>query len=174
MITNKLKHYLNPVFIETGSYIGEGIMAAKKAGFQRIFSIELSDHYYNICKEKFGKERNIYLHHGDTINVLPKLLKIINEHITFWLDAHWCGDVSACGPQAVPLMDELLAIKEHPIKIHTILIDDMRLLRTHDAEWKDLKYGIKELENMVLSINPEYKITYIKGLISQDILVAQV
>jgi hypothetical protein len=32
--------FLNPVFIESGTYAGEGVLAAVKAGFPRIISIE--------------------------------------------------------------------------------------------------------------------------------------
>jgi len=172
---HKFTPFINPVFIETGSYAGDGIKAAMKAGFERIFSIELSDHYYNLCQQRYGKERNVYLFHGDSTNILPKLLCVLNGPITFWLDAHWCGDVTAhIDRMPVPLMEELIAIKEHPCKTHTILIDDMRLLRTHDAEWKDLKYGIKEIEDFIMSINPQYTITYGKGVTNDDILIAKV
>jgi hypothetical protein len=174
MMHGSFKKYMNPVFIETGSYVGDGIRNAMNAGFKRIFSIELSQHYFDVCYSTFKRERNVYLFKGDSTHVLPLLLRIINEPITFWLDAHLCGDVTACGVEAVPLMLELQAIKEHEIKTHTILIDDMRLLRNHDAEWNYLQYGIKELEEMIMSINPKYKIEYVQGLVAQDILVARV
>ena len=42
--------YINNYFIETGSYLGDGIQQAIDAGFKNIISIELSDKYFNICK----------------------------------------------------------------------------------------------------------------------------
>jgi hypothetical protein len=166
--------YMSPVFIETGSYGGDGIAAAMKAGFKKIHSIELSDHYYNLCVERYGNEQNVHLHHGDSIEVLPKLLSTINEPVTFWLDGHYCGPDSASGIKAVPLWEELEIIKSHTLKMHTILIDDMRLLRRREAEWKDLPYTIADVESLIMSINPRYSIKYIKGFESMDILVAQV
>jgi hypothetical protein len=168
---HNFKPYLNPVFIETGSYVGEGIQAALDAGFKRVISIELSEYYHTLCKIRFPKAEVIF---GDSTEMLPKILENINEKCTFWLDGHWCGDISACGPNPVPLMEELLAIKNHHIKDHTILIDDMRLLRTHDAEWKDLKYGVEDLEKVIRSMNPKYNIVYDKGLVKNDILIATV
>ena len=116
--------------------------AALLVGFKTIYSIELSEFYYNAYKERFKDNKQVYLIFGDFADELPKLLETINERCIFWLDGHWCGDVSACGRNPVPLMDELLAIKKHPIKDYTILIDNMRLLRAHDSEWKDLQYII--------------------------------
>ena len=171
---HKFSPYINPVFIETGSYCGEGIQAAINAGFKTIYSIELSEFYFETCTNLFKDIPNVHLIFGDSADELPKLLKTIDQKCTFWLDGHWCGDVTACGKNPVPLMDELLAIKEHHRKDHTILIDDMRLLRNHDSEWKDLKYTIHDLENVIRSINPKYTIYYDRGITIDDILIATV
>ena len=37
------KKYPNPVFVETGSLMGDGIQQALEAGFQKVISIELSE-----------------------------------------------------------------------------------------------------------------------------------
>jgi len=167
--------YLNPVFIETGSYAGWGIDAALAAGFKRIISIEVNDHFYQICKEKFAHQDEVHLHFGDSILVLPEVLKEINERCTFWLDAHYMSDPDTeGGMMPVPLMEELKIIKQHHIKNHTILIDDMRLLRAHEAEWKDLPYGVQDVEQFICIINPNYRITYTFGEVENDILIAEV
>jgi len=170
---HNFKPYLNPVFIESGSYGGDGIMAALKAGFPKVISIELSEYYYILCRERY-KQPNVTLYHGDSVEVLPIILKDITERCTFWLDGHFCGDFTAGQTNPVPLMEELLIIAKHTRNDHTIIIDDMRLLRTHDAEWKDLKYGIEDIENVVRRINPKYQIHYEKGLVKNDILVATI
>jgi hypothetical protein len=177
MMRGGFEKYMNPVFIETGSYGGDGIVAAMKAGFKRIFSIELSEHYYNICHERYSMERNVFLYHGDSLDVLPRILKIINEPITFWLDAHFCGDVTGKGKVIVPIMEELDIIAQHSIKTHTILIDDMRLVRDKNSEWyreMGITFSIEDIENKLLTINPNYNISYISGFVKQDILVAKV
>ncbi len=166
--------YLNSVFIESGTYGGDGVRAALNAGFKKIISIELSKYYYDLCCDRFKDEPRVQLYFGDSILVLPKILKGINERCTFWLDGHFCQDMTACGIMPVPLMEELKIIARHSIKNHTLLLDDMRLLRTHDAEWKDLDYGTDDVEKVIRSINPKYKICYIQGFAKQDILVAEV
>ena len=167
------KPYLSPVFIETGSYIGDGIKAALKAGFERVISIELSEYYYIYCREKIHDER-VTLLHGDSILVLPEVLKDINKRCTFWLDGHFCGDYSEQGIMPVPLMEELKIIATHHIKDHILLLDDMRLLRNHEAEWKDLPYNICDIEEFIYTINSNYTIAYIDGYKKNDILVARV
>lgn len=171
---HKFKKYVNQIFIETGSYTGDGIQAAINAGFPKIISIELSNKYYEQCKKRFKNNENVTIVLGDSINVLPEVLKNINERCTFWLDGHCSGGDTASGKYLVPLMQELLIIKEHHIKNHTILIDDMRLLKNHLAEWSNLNYSVKDIEETLLSINEEYKINYEYGMVEDDILVAKI
>lgn len=167
------KPYLNPVFIETGSYGGDGIKAALEAEFPQIISIELAEKYYNLCKERYPQS-NVRLIFGDSLLVLPELLPTINERCTFWLDGHLCGDDTAKGVKAVPLIEELFAIGKHHIKNHTILIDDIRLLRNHEAEWSDLPYCLCDIKEVIRGINPNYKLSYDFGVVKDDILIAQV
>lgn len=172
------KPYLNPVFIESGTYAGEGVRAALRAGFESIISIELSDYYFSLCRERYKNFSNVQLLYGDSVLVLPKVLKNINQCCTFWLDGHWMGGeevIKKTGIYDVPLMEELKIIATHPIKEHTILIDDMRLVRDKNSEWGPLiNFCTCDIEEMIHSINPKYKITYVDGYKSDDILVAQV
>lgn len=161
--------YLNHYFVETGSYMGDGISNAINAGFQEIISIELSDRYYHLCKNKFQKHSNIRIYHGDSHEVLPDIIYDINMPITFWLDGHYsCGD-TALGKYWAPLMQELDIIKKHKINTHTIMIDDMRC-------WKDPNpnHGFvhKDIIDKLHSINSNYTLTYEYGFQEDDILVA--
>jgi len=168
--------YPNGIFIETGSYVGMGIDGALKAGFKKIISIEVNDFFYQFCKEKYKDKRDIvHLWFGDSILVLPEVLKTINEKCTFWLDAHYMSDPrTEGGMMPVPLMEELKIIAQHHIKNHTILIDDIRMLRNHEVEWKDLPYCVCDVEEFIYTINPDYKISYDFGEVKDDILIAQV
>ena len=167
--------HLSPVFIETGSYVGTGIDAALAAGFPKIISIEVNDFFYQICKKMFAEQPKVQIRFGDSILVLPEVLKDINEKCTFWLDGHYMSDPhTEGGMMPVPLMEELKIIKQHPIKEHTILIDDIRMLRNHEVEWADLPYDVSDVEQFIYSINPEYKITYTFGEVPDDILIAQI
>ena len=167
--------HLNPIFIESGSYAGWGIDAALAAGFEKIISIEVNDYWYQRCKERFAPLEKVHLYLGDSILVLPEVLEEIDERCTFWLDGHYMTDpTTAGGIIPVPLMVELKIIKRHTRNDHTILIDDIRLLRNHEAEWADLPYGVKDVEEFIYTINPDYKITYTFGEVEDDILIAQI
>lgn len=167
--------YWNPVFVETGSADGTGILAALRNGFPMVYSIELSVEYFNRCKLRFyNRKRRVRLFQGSSQEMLPIVLSKINEKCTFWLDAHYCGGSSGGQGGPVPIMDELKAIKNHHIKDHTILIDDIRLLREENGEWDYINFTLKDVEDMIYSINPKYQIIYIFGIVEGDILVAKV
>jgi hypothetical protein len=174
-----MKHYFRPysnnrIFIETGTSSGDGVVAALNAGFPIIHSIELSNHYYVMTQKLFAKEKSVHLHFGNSLDILPQLLKNINEPCTFWLDAHQCGGEAAGKLEEIILMDELEIIHDHHIKEHTIIIDDMRLVRNKSMEWKCFPYTQEDIEYVMHQINPKYKIHYEFGVVENDILVARV
>lgn len=117
------KRFRYNIFVETGTFRGEMIEAMRKK-FDTIYSIELADILYERAREKFCKYPHIKLYHGDSGVELPKILKEINEPAIFWLDAHYSGGETARGQTNTPIVRELQAIFNHPIKNHVILIDD--------------------------------------------------
>ena len=161
--------YPNPVFIETGSYRGDGIQLALDAGFKAIYSIELGMILYLNCIERFKGMDNVNITLGDSANMLPLVLKEINNPVTFWLDGHYSGEDTVMGNQNTPLIQELEAIKNHSIKTHTIIIDDLRT-------WYKDTHGFDTLDLMkkILEINPDYNFKLEDGFIPYDILVAYV
>ena len=58
-------------------------------------------------------------------------------------------------------------IKNHPIKNHTIIIDDLRC-------WvkPDYSFDVNDVLTFVKSINPDYEIFYEDGHVPNDIMVA--
>lgn len=169
--TENFKKYLNNIFIETGSYVGDGIQQAIDAGYEKIISIELSDKYHSISTNRFLSNPNVSIVKGDSFRVLPSIMKDISEQVTFWLDGHHsCGD-TALGEHWAPLMQELDVIKSHSIKTHTIMIDDMRCWELPNPVHGFYK---EDIFNKLLEINPEYKFTYEDGLQENDILVAHI
>jgi hypothetical protein len=165
------RHNYNPVFIETGSYAGEGIKNAIFAGYPSIHSIELTDKYYQYCKSYFKYNANINLHHGDSLVELPTILRKINQPCTFWLDAHYSGGDTNFVNSLTPLMKELEIIKNHHIKEHTILIDD---LREWSRDFPAIGFGIEDIKANILEINPNYIFSVADGHVAGDILVAEI
>lgn len=121
-------------FIETGSYMGDGIQLAIDSGFKQIFSIEISDKYYYYCRQKFANYQNIHLIQGDSLLELAKLLENKKDPFTFWLDAHYSGADTGFGNLEFPIMKELETILSRNINGETIYIDDMRILRNFSQE----------------------------------------
>lgn len=168
------ERYPNEVFIETGSYTGEGIQAALDAGFKEIYSIELSNSLWSYCMLRFNGKDNVHLLLGDSSKLLKRLLKKIRVPCTFWLDAHYSGGVTAKGSQDSPLIQELEIIEDHHIKTHTILIDDMRC-------WNMNEHGfdVREIVRRITAINDAYCFSAEDGIdinlnvYRNDILVAQ-
>jgi len=168
--TNVFKKYATPkIFIETGSYLGEGISQAIEAGYEKIYSIELSPKYFNICSEKFKDVKSVNMLQGDSSEVLSVLLPQLSEPCVFWLDGHHsCGD-TALGKKWAPLMDELEVISKHHVNTNTFLIDDMRCWKKDNPV---IGYGEDEIKAALLGMNPNYKFSYEDGCEPNDILAA--
>ena len=159
----------NKYFIETGSYYGQGIQMALNSGlFDQVYSIELAPHFYEHCKRQFAHRPNVKLFLGNSADVLPQILAEIDQSATFWLDGHYSSDNTAKGITNNPILDELESIRQHSIKTHTLMIDDLRLFGTSEFDFIE----VDEIKQKVLEINPNYKITFINGTIPNDILVA--
>lgn len=158
--------YPNRVFIETGSLFGDGIQQALDEGFKCVYSIELLPEYYQQCLERFKDRPEVHIILGDSGKLLGALLSIIDEPVTFWLDGH-------IGAESTPLLKELEAIRQHPIKTHTIIVDDMR-------DWKIKINGVNPpmIQEALLKINPDYKIVFEDGftkrITKDDIMVATI
>ena len=180
---NILKKYLNPVFIETGSFLGNGIQSAIDAGFKKIYSIELSMELYERCKKRFKDNNNVYLKQGDSSIVLNELLKgsssDANNNITYWLDGHYSGGSTVKGNINSPIINELEIIKKYYKAGDIILIDDIRLCTDLENELYDFECNPKDLENKLLEINPNFQLEYIDSyrgntlMFQKDILVAR-
>lgn len=162
--------YPNKYFIETGSLWGNGIQMALDLGFQKIYSIELAPQYFKHCCNRFAHCSNVQVLYGDSSIVLSQLLKSIDAPATFWLDGHYSNDDTAKGESNTPLLMELEHIRQHPIKTHTILIDDIRYLGTSTFDFISLEVIIKKLKE----INPNYLISFEDGYCPNDVLVAQI
>lgn len=148
------------LFVETGCEDGNGIQAALDAGFANVVSIELNPESVRRVRHRFlGQPVTII--HGDSPSALPIVLNELTEPVTFWLDAHpdtWS-----------PVLQELHVLEQYPLRTHTILIDDRRLM--HGA-WRGIT------EDKVIAglrrVNPEYQISFTDGCIPEDVIVAQV
>ena len=113
-------------YIETGTYLGDGIKSVLN-NYENIHSIELSEKWYDYNVKQFQNNKNVKMYLGDSKKVLPELLNNIHEPVTIYLDAHFSGGTTAFGEEEVPLLFELEILKNR-IYDDIIIIDDCRLL----------------------------------------------
>ena len=147
-------------FIETGAYRGDAIHMAVALGFRDIRSVDIDPDLYNLVRERFENIPHVYVWLGDSVAMLPDMVRNIGCRCIFWLDAH---------TNATPLMQELEIISRMERKDHVIMIDDMRCL----VGWMGTEAG--NLPEQIHAINPSYTISYRdSSMYHDDILVAYV
>jgi len=170
---NTLLKYRNPCFIETGTYQGDTIKTVNDSGlFNKIYSLEFSDVFYKNCSRRFADKENITIYKANSKNDLYDIIRVINTPITFWLDAHWSGvaDIGVDHTAICPVLYELEQIKLHPIKTHTIMVDDMRLM-----DGKHFPVLVNDIIQKIHEINSDYKIKRYNDYTGVgDILVAYI
>jgi len=168
---NELLNYSNDYFIETGTYRGDTLEIIKK-NYKNIYSVELSEVFYNNAVNRFKNDKNIKICFGNSRYDLLSIISDINSPITFWLDSHWsCVENVGCDKDVLcPVLYELDQIKQHNIKSHTIMIDDIRLM-------DGINFNVKkeEILEKLYEINPNYTIVYYDDYTAKnDVLVAYI
>ena len=145
-IFRKYKDNIN-VFVETGTHYGASIEDALTLDFKKILSVDISIVYYDHCLQLFEEEirsRKVTLFLGDSRNIFPLMLEEVYERAMFWLDAHQDATFT--------VYSELGYLMTHPIKNHTIIIDDIPLYFD--------EVGKVNLQRSLLNINKNYRIDY--------------
>lgn len=149
----------NYYFVETGTYGGEGLVKALQAKqFTEFFSMDIEPDFVQGARERFQAYPNIHVVQGDTARDFGAFIQQIDRPATFWLDAHR-GTPDPDGGKNTPLLEELDQLKHHPIKVHTILIDDMHCCETILFDFLTRE----QIAQKVLEINPNYTISYVDG-----------
>jgi len=162
------KNYINPVFIETGTWKGDGVYAALEYGFGRVISIEVNEGLFNGVSKRFKDNKKVELYHGDSTDLLPSILTTVHDPITFWLDAHIQAKMGQ-GKKPNPVIEEITSIINHMLDTglkHTILVDDVRFFRRK-------RFGIS-LTDILNTLNPiinDYDINFVDGHTTKDILI---
>lgn len=140
------------VFVETGTYKGDSIERIKPY-FNRFYSIELSEYYYHMAKDRFAGDPMVQIIHGDSRDALSRLMPDIQKKsVLYWLDSHWCDDQATGGyTSQCALIEEIQAIQSIN-KESVVLIDDARLFLSppgvpHDyAQWPAIQEIMRILD----------------------------
>jgi len=154
------RQFKKRVLVETGTFGGDGIQHALDAGFNEIHSMDIDPIAVRDSKNRFARNAQVNIYLKDSSSELVDVLAGIHEPVTFWLDAHnGFPDPNAMGVKNTPLLEELDQIKQHPIKTHTILIDDLHCCGTLLFDFLTREQIIAK----VLEINPNYTINFVAG-----------
>jgi len=121
--------YRNPVFIETGTWVGDGVLRALGAGFEEVHSVELNEPQATQAMTRWKGNPRVHIVKGDSPAFLSTVLRQINRPATLWLDAHMDTCDDPC-----PIMKELNEINNFFQCVETVLIDDMRLMRPRQSK----------------------------------------
>ncbi len=170
---NLLKEFPNPVYLETGIYRCDSIHQAMEAGFETIIGLDNDQSAIDFCFDRFTLrqqvEHEMQFLKADSAVDLWKIIEPINHRITFFLDAHFqLIEGTEKGDNPFPLMKELEQIAKHPIKNHTIIIDDLLYLTHPDITG----WTRREIANAILEINRNYKMNLIANPVINNMLVA--
>ena len=125
------KRFAPKVFVETGTFRGDGIQSALDDGFEFVYSIELDPWLFQKAHERFENNDKVLVIRGDSSRVLKYL--ILPEPCVFYLDAHWSGFGSET---PLPLLGELETIGKRPPG-DVVVIDDMRLMGKKSVSGED-------------------------------------
>jgi len=125
-ISGYAKRFNCTILVETGTYLGDMVLA-QKSNFDLIFSIEVDKDLYENAVHKFSKNGHINILFGDSGIVLKDLVPKLEARSIFWLDGHYSGGISSKGQSDCPIVKELDAIFKNNEYDHVILIDDARL-----------------------------------------------
>ncbi|WP_145573389.1 glycosyltransferase family 2 protein [Yersinia alsatica] len=155
MLVNTLKSSLPlDIFVETGTFKGDTIELIRDK-FSEIYSVELSNEYYEMAVQRFADYANINLVHSNSPSAMQNWMPgLINKSVLYFLDAHWCAaENTASIASQCPLLDEINAIGKLNAE-SVIVIDDARLflappLIPHEiSQWPSFHQIISALLSM--------------------------
>ena len=124
-------------FIETGTLEG-GTIFALEPYFDRLYTVEYSEKYYNNTKDRYDGNKIEFLL-GDSSIVFETLLPNITLPSIFFLDGHWSSGDTGKSAKDCPLIEELTHIHNLFRPNAIIIIDDCRMFGTNiNEDWSEI------------------------------------
>lgn len=156
-------YLIHPIrnFIETGTYKGDTTIVAASV-FAHVYTMEINRALYEQVQEKLVPFPNIHSYHGDSVKILPEIMKQSTGDCMWFLDAHQSGSDTGNNGTNVPLYDEFEAIfgleVNHSPRRGIVIVDDVRLFDRY-WDWKGIstasiqerlgRYGIQILKQFI-------------------------
>lgn len=156
------KYRRNDVFLCVGIHNCVSFAWAERAGFLEFYGIDedkiLVEHGRIVFpKDLVESNRPIKyaMYHGG-LETFEKVINSIDKAVTIFLSNHYFGIKQT---PVNTILQELDIIKNHPIKNHTILIDDI-----HYAGMPAFgNITLDDIKNKLLKINPGYTFAFADG-----------
>lgn len=139
-------------FVETGTFQGDTVEAMRRR-FDKVFSIELAEHFFQKARQRFAGVPNVDLRQGDSGTVMGQIVPMLNQPTLFWLDGHYSGGDTAKGELACPVWGELEAIFGGMNQPFVVLIDDARCFR--NVGGRDYP-AVEDIRQWVAERRPDY------------------
>jgi hypothetical protein len=166
-----LSQFKSDIFIETGTYKGQGIRRALDAGMGSVHSIEIDSKWLDILPDELKLDPRVSLHLGDSADVLHQVLLSLDLQVaslTIFLDAHVMTGQVTNANNPCPVLKELEILASHTNRA-TVLVDDMRIFATQRDSWN--RISVDDVRSKVLEINDEYSIRFENDLLIATLLV---
>lgn len=127
-------------FIETGTYKGYTTRLAAR-NFDLVHTIEIVKALSDEAQRIGDSEDliNIVYHVGDSLVILPEIVKRLPVEAVFMIDSHISGPDTSHNGILVPLLEELDIILKNYNKRSIFIIDDVRLFSKY-SDWKGISY----------------------------------
>jgi len=139
-------------FVETGTHSG-AMVNAMRGEFDHIYSIELSQKFYQSARDWFKNDESVSIIHGDSGVEIEAVVRELSAAALFWLDGHYSAGETARGEKDTPIIEELEHIFSDSRFKHVVVVDDARLFGV-DPEYPT----IKEIESRLKSKKIEYQL----------------
>lgn len=151
------------IFVETGTYMGDGVKWALNFSndkkFSRILSVEHSESLATHSKMLFNKFPSVTIAHGDSVNFLGEIVGSLRTPTMFFLDAHVSGghQTSFSDEHPIPLVEETNIILNnfYDLDEAIVVIDDERM-----------GYGQYEMQYQYPQIESLEQLYTAKGMVS--------
>lgn len=158
------------VFVETGTYEGEGVAAALEAGFKEVHSIEAAPEFHQRCVRRFEAEiaaGHVSIHLGKSQDVLDPVIKSIAGPICYWLDAHFQGQPVG---ENCALDGETIALRNNRRhEMDCVLIDDIRLI-ADQRSWGGHRVNLETAIGKLMFLYPSHLMTLLDAHRKADVL----
>lgn len=177
-LKNYKQKYNSNVFIETGTWTGDGVAHAAQVDFEALYSIELIEDIFLKAQQRFADNPKVKIFNDSSISGLKYILQNLTkreDRIIFWLDAHLPhhydenikNDYQSSAHILIPLEEEIKIIKQFKdISGDVFFIDDLRIYEEGPFEqgnWYEVlnsnlyPSGIKFLEDLLQDTHDVYR-----------------